>query len=99
MGVPAATVVELLGETLFGGVAHRGYGAAIAEGSYRPTFFSLELGRKDLRLAQGLAAQHGARLPMAGVFEELCGAALADESLADRDWAAIAELTRRSATG
>ncbi|WP_152584303.1 NAD(P)-dependent oxidoreductase [Microcella pacifica] len=99
VGVPAATVVELLGETLFGGVAHRGYGAAIAEGSYRPTFFSLELGRKDLRLAQGLAEQHGARLPMAGVFEELFAAALADESLADRDWAAIAELTRRSATG
>ncbi|MEL0291809.1 MAG: NAD(P)-dependent oxidoreductase, partial [Aquiluna sp.] len=80
--------------TLFGGVAHSGYGDQIANSRYEPTLFSLELGRKDLRLAMQAASDAGLSLPTAQILDELLGEALGDPELGSKDWAALAEVTR-----
>jgi 3-hydroxyisobutyrate dehydrogenase-like beta-hydroxyacid dehydrogenase len=54
-GVKPEDFVEVLTNTLFGGVVYSGYGALIAERDYMPQAFSLELGLKDLSLAEGAA--------------------------------------------
>jgi 3-hydroxyisobutyrate dehydrogenase-like beta-hydroxyacid dehydrogenase len=94
-GVDPTTFVELLTGTLFGGVAYTGYGTAIAGRQYKPAGFSMALGRKDLGLAEGVAADAGFALPTSGMLRELFDEALADDELGDADWAALAEMTRR----
>jgi 3-hydroxyisobutyrate dehydrogenase-like beta-hydroxyacid dehydrogenase len=94
-GVDPEAFVELLNGTLFGGVVYAGYGAAIATRSYDPPGFSLSLGRKDLGLAEQIAADAGVELPMSPRLRALFEEALADPELADADWAALAEVTRR----
>lgn len=94
-GVDPALFTELLSSTLFGGVVYTGYGSMIARGDYAPPGFHIGLGRKDLALAEEVAAAGGvspATMPaLIAVFER----ALADSELKDLDWSAIAEVTRR----
>lgn len=94
-GVDPALFTELLSSTLFGGVVYSGYGSMIARGAYAPPGFHIALGRKDLALAEEVAAAGGvspATLPaLISVFDR----ALADPELKDLDWSAIAEVTRR----
>lgn len=94
--VDAGQFVELIGASLFGGVVHTGYGAIIAERRYTPPGFTVALGRKDLGLAEELAAEGRVDVPMAGVLRDRFETALADPELADLDWSAVAELSRRS---
>lgn len=93
-GISASEFIEVLRGTLFGGVAHSGYGDQIANSRYEPTLFSLELGRKDLRLAMQAASDAGLSLPTAQILDELLGEALGDPELSSKDWAALAEVTR-----
>jgi 3-hydroxyisobutyrate dehydrogenase-like beta-hydroxyacid dehydrogenase len=97
-GVDPQDFADLLTGTLFGGIAYTGYSNEIAQRGYRPPGFSMELGRKDLGLAMGLAADAGFELPTAGVLRELFEEALADAELSQDDWGALAELTRRRAS-
>ena len=97
--IDASDFVDLLTGTLFDGVVYRGYGAMIAERRYSPTAFALPLGLKDLGLAEDLAAEGGVTLPTAPVIRERFDRALADPTLADLDWSAIAEVTRRPNNG
>ncbi|MBT5248214.1 MAG: NAD(P)-dependent oxidoreductase, partial [Microbacteriaceae bacterium] len=76
-GVDASDFVELLSNTLFGGVVYQGYGNLIAQKEYLPQSFSLELGLKDLSLAEGAAQDAGITLPTSGVLRSLFEAALA----------------------
>ena len=94
--VDASQFVELIGASLFGGVVHTGYGAIIAERRYTPPGFTVALGRKDLGLAEELAAEGRVDVPMAGVLRERFETALADPDLAALDWSAVAEVSRRS---
>lgn len=98
-GVDPAAFVELLTSSLFGGVAYSGYGAEIANRSYKPAGFEMGLGFKDLLLAVGvqeLGGVNAATMPaLRAVFER----ALADDDLRDADWGAIAEVTRRDLLG
>jgi len=94
-GVDGKEFVDLLSSSLFGGVVYTGYGAAIAERRYTPPGFLMELGRKDLTLAESAAAEVGVELPTAPVLHELFDAAMADEELRTYDWAGLAEVTRR----
>ncbi len=94
-GVDASDFVELLSNTLFGGVVYQGYGNLIAQKEYLPQGFSLELGLKDLSLAEGAAQDAGITLPTSGVLRSLFEAALASPELVDYDWAALAEITRQ----
>src|SRR5690606_39240939 len=55
-GVEPELFVELLTSSLFGGVVYTGYGREIAQQSYYPPGFHIELGRKDLQLAEDVAA-------------------------------------------
>lgn len=94
-GVDSDTFVELLTSSLFGSVVYSGYGAEIAARSYTPPAFRMSLGHKDLALAREVAEAGGVRpatMPaLFAVFER----AMADPELAEYDWSAIAEITRR----
>lgn len=95
-GLDAADFVELFSNTLFGGVVYSGYGAMIAEKRYQPAGFAMPLGLKDLSLAEGLAAEADLTLPTMAVLRERFEKAMADPELAQSDWSAVAEVTRRS---
>lgn len=94
-GVDATTFVELLSSSLFPGAVYTGYGSMIAERRYSPAGFAMELGLKDLGLAEELATEAGLTLPTAPLLRERFETALADAELADLDWSAVAEVTRR----
>jgi 3-hydroxyisobutyrate dehydrogenase-like beta-hydroxyacid dehydrogenase len=94
-GIDASDFMELATNSLFGGVAYGGYGPMIAERRYRPAGFSMALGLKDLSLAEDLAEEGGVVLPTAAVIRDRFERALADEELAELDWSAMAEVTRR----
>jgi len=93
--IDAGDFVELLSGTLFGGVVYSGYGGMIAEKRYSPAGFAMPLGLKDLTLAEQLAAEKGVVLPTAPVLRDRFERALADPELAELDWSAVAEVTRR----
>lgn len=92
-GVNGEEFVQILSRTLFGGAVYSGYGEQIALRNYKPVFFSMDLGRKDLALAEQSAAEAGIKLPSKDVLAELLNEALQDPELAEQDWAAVAELT------
>jgi len=92
--VDAGDFIELLSSTLFGGVVYSGYGSMMAERRYSPPGFSMDLGLKDLGLAEDLAAEGGVTLPTAPVLRDRFERALADDALAQLDWSAVAEVTR-----
>lgn len=93
--VEATTFVELLSSSLFPGAVYTGYGSMIAERRYSPAGFAMELGLKDLGLAEQLAAEAGLTLPTASLLRERFETALADAELAQLDWSAVAEVTRQ----
>ena len=93
-GVDPEAFVDLLANTLFGGVVYQGYGNLIAKKEYLPAGFTADLGLKDLGLAQAAADKVGASLPSAPIMRSVFEAALAREDLAGMDWASIAEVVR-----
>ncbi|WP_404429448.1 NAD(P)-dependent oxidoreductase [Microbacterium lacus] len=95
--VDAVQFVDLIGSSLFGGVVHTGYGSIVAERRYSPPGFTMALGLKDLGLAEELAREGGVDAPMAPVLRDRFETALASADLADLDWSAVAEVSRRSA--
>lgn len=96
LGVEPEQITDLLAGTLFGGVVYETYGKLIARREYSPPGFRMELGRKDLHLAEEIAEsvnfQPATLAALVGVFE----GALADPELMGRDWSAIAEVSRRA---
>lgn len=93
-GVDPSELIEILTHTAFAGTAYRGYGPMIAERRYEPVGFAMDLGLKDLALAESAAADAGLSLPTAPLLRDLFEQAVADERLRDLDWSAVAELTR-----
>jgi hypothetical protein len=89
----------LLGSTLFGGVVYPGYGKIIAERSYRPAGFTVELGLKDLSLAEEAASERGLALPTSPALRDVFERAVADPQLSGADWSVIAEISRGGLTG
>lgn len=98
-GVDSQTFVDILTDAAFTGSAYVGYGGLIAQRDYRPAAFSVELGLKDLSLAQAAGDELGASLPTASVIRTMFSEALADADLADGDWSIIAEVIRRGPKG
>lgn len=94
-GIDPSTFIEILTHTAFSGSAHKGYGPIIAEKRYQPVGFAMSLGLKDLTLVEDAAAELGITLPVAPVLHEVFEAAVADPELAQLDWSAVAEITRR----
>ena len=94
-GIESTDFADLLANTLFAGPVYAGYGSMIAQKRYSPAGFAMALGLKDLGLAEELAGETGLTLPTAPVLRERFERALADAELADLDWSAVAEVTRR----
>lgn len=94
-GVEPGRFVELLTSSLFGGVAYTGYGNEIANQGYFPPGFHMALGRKDLQLAEDVAASGSVTLATMPALIAVFERALADAELKEGDWGAIAEVTRR----
>jgi len=94
-GVEATTFIELMSNSLFAGPVYAGYGSMIAERRYSPPGFRMPLGLKDLGLAEELAAEKNVTLPTAPILRDRFEQALADAALAELDWSAVAEVTRR----
>jgi 3-hydroxyisobutyrate dehydrogenase-like beta-hydroxyacid dehydrogenase len=76
---------------LFGGAVYNGYGSMIAEHRYEPALFRVALGIKDATLAERLAANVDAELPIASLALEHLEAAEAAGWGAE-DWAVIGRL-------
>lgn len=94
-GVSGDTFVEILTDAAYTGSAYGGYGPLIAGREYLPAAFSVALGLKDLSLTRAAAAEISAALPTAPVLQQIFEETLADADLAQRDWSAMAEITRR----
>lgn len=94
-GVDPRLFVEILTSTLFGGVVYGGYGGMIAAQAYDPPGFAIGLGYKDLRLSAEIAAETGTHLPTLAALTAVFERALDDPDLAELDWGAAAEVTRR----
>jgi 3-hydroxyisobutyrate dehydrogenase-like beta-hydroxyacid dehydrogenase len=88
-GVDRAELFKAAVESgLFGGAVYSGYGGMIAEHRYSPALFRVALGLKDTTLAERLALQVGARLPIATLAREHLEAA-ESAGWGDEDWAVI----------
>ncbi|GAT88290.1 3-hydroxyisobutyrate dehydrogenase-like beta-hydroxyacid dehydrogenase [Paenarthrobacter nicotinovorans] len=94
-GVDPGLFTELLSSTLFGGVVYAGYGDLIARGDYTPPGFQMALGRKDLGLAEEVAASSGVAPATLPALKAVFDRALADPVLKESDWSAIAEVSRQ----
>ncbi len=94
-GIDGQTFVDILTDAAFTGSAYVGYGKIIAQRGYFPAAFGLDLGIKDLGLAQTAATELGAALPTAPVMRAMFDEALKDPALRDGSWAIIAEVIRR----
>jgi 3-hydroxyisobutyrate dehydrogenase-like beta-hydroxyacid dehydrogenase len=88
--------VELLANSIFPGPVYAGYGSMVAEQRYEPAGFKLPLGFKDVRLALAVGQDRNVPLPIGGVLRDAFLDALAHGD-GERDWAAIAAVTRRRA--
>ena len=93
-GVDASTFIDIITDVAFTGSAYKGYGTLIAQRDYDPKF-TVALGAKDLGLVADAAALHGLALPSVPVLKQVYAATLADPDLADLDWSATAEVTRK----
>lgn len=94
-GIDGQLFVDILTDAAFTGSAYTGYGALIAQQQYRPASFDVELGLKDLSLAEEAASELDAALPTVPAIRAMFEEALADDSLSDGDWSIIAEVIRR----
>lgn len=94
-GIDGQLFVDILTDAAFSGSAYTGYGALIAAQRYRPASFSVELGLKDLSLAEQAASELDAALPTVPTIKAMFEEALRDDSLSDGDWSIIAEVIRR----
>jgi 3-hydroxyisobutyrate dehydrogenase-like beta-hydroxyacid dehydrogenase len=88
-GVDRAELIRAaVASGLFGGAVYEGYGSMIAEQRYTPALFRVALGLKDATLAERLAGDIGAELPIATLAREHLEAAEA-AGWGDEDWAVI----------
>lgn len=97
-GADPEEFVELMTNSLFGGIAYSVYGGAMARREYEPPGFTVALGLKDLALAEQAAAEERLELPTAHAVREVFERALALPELEGLDWASVAEVSRGSQT-
>lgn len=95
-GVDPKAFAEIMTSTIFAAPAFKTYAALINSKSYEPAMFKMTLGLKDATLA--LAAGNSTRtpLPLASLLRDHYLEALAHGD-ADKDWAALAEVSARKA--
>jgi 3-hydroxyisobutyrate dehydrogenase-like beta-hydroxyacid dehydrogenase len=86
-GLDPAPFIDILTNTMFGGRAHKIYGAKILAERYAPGF-RLPLALKDVRLALAEADRAGVAMPSVDVVRDRMVTAIA-RGYADLDWTAL----------
>jgi 3-hydroxyisobutyrate dehydrogenase-like beta-hydroxyacid dehydrogenase len=94
-GLDPRLFIDILINTMFGGLAHRKYGDRIVRRDYAPGFV-LPLVLKDVRLALAEAEQAGAPFPSAGVVRDRLITGIA-RGYADLDWTALGLIAAQEA--
>ncbi len=95
-GLDAKDFYELVIGTAFGCRVYEGYGRQLSEHGWHEVGFKLALGLKDVRLAQGTAADVGARMRLGELLEARFSESVA-HGHGDLDWTAIALDVRKEA--
>ena len=90
-GVDRGALLEVLTETLFGGLVHRNYGKMLVEENFRPAGFAAPLGLKDMRLVNGVAEASRVPMPLLGVVRDHLLSTIAREG-DDIDWSGIGKI-------
>ena len=94
--MPAKEFLDIVNTALFDVPVYRGYADLIGSGRYERPGFDLILGMKDVRLALAAGEKANVPLPFASVLRDAFLDAMAHGD-ANKDWAAIAEVTARRA--
>lgn len=89
-----AAFIDVVTQALFACPSYQRYGQNIVNGRYEPGF-KLSLGLKDINLALDAASSKSLRMPAADVVKSRMIAAVA-QGLGDKDWSALATVTRDS---
>ena len=92
----AGDFLDVVTNTMFASPSYKRYGGNIASDSYEPGF-KLTLGLKDVNLALAAAKAKHTLLPAAEIVRENMTQAV-DRGLGDKDWSALAKVTRRRAS-
>jgi 3-hydroxyisobutyrate dehydrogenase-like beta-hydroxyacid dehydrogenase len=92
-GISSEAFVDFFANALFAAPVFKAYGPLIAKRAYQPANFPVNLGLKDLRLAQEAASAVGEQPVVAQAVRELMESAL-QAGLTSSDWAAVAEMCR-----
>lgn len=95
-GVAPADLIDVITGSILPGPVYSGYGAMVAERRYEPVGFRLVLGRKDVELALTAGIETNVPMAFGGALRDVFIDALAHGD-GERDWAAVAESTRRRA--
>jgi 3-hydroxyisobutyrate dehydrogenase-like beta-hydroxyacid dehydrogenase len=95
-GVDPERLVDILTATMFGGRAHKIYGAKIAAQLYAPGGFVFPLALKDVRLALAEAEAAGVPMPSVSVVRDRLIAGMA-RGYAELDWSALGLLAAEEA--
>lgn len=90
-GVERSALLEVLTETLFGGLVHRNYGKMLVEENFRPAGFAAPLGLKDMRLVNGVAEASRVPMPLLGIVRDHLLSTIAREG-DDIDWSGIGKI-------
>jgi 3-hydroxyisobutyrate dehydrogenase-like beta-hydroxyacid dehydrogenase len=94
-GLDPRSFIDILTNTMFGGLAHRIYGDKIVAEHYAPGFV-LPLALKDVRLALAEAENAGAPMPSVNVVRDRMITGIA-RGYADLDWTALALIAAEEA--
>jgi 3-hydroxyisobutyrate dehydrogenase-like beta-hydroxyacid dehydrogenase len=95
-GVAPAEFLKILNSALFRSPVYGIYGKIIAEQSFEPAGFRLNLGLKDVRLALAAADKSGVPMPLASLLHDRFMAA-AGRGRGDQDWSSIAAVIAEEA--
>jgi 3-hydroxyisobutyrate dehydrogenase-like beta-hydroxyacid dehydrogenase len=81
---------------LFGSPVYKGYGTAMANGTFEPAGFAMKLGLKDMRLVLQVAQEVAAPMPLASLLHDhfLAGVAQGNGEI---DWCGIARVMAKNA--
>jgi 3-hydroxyisobutyrate dehydrogenase-like beta-hydroxyacid dehydrogenase len=91
-GVEPRSFLEVINGALYKSPLYQNYGTLIADERYSPAGFKLELGLKDVRLAQALADQLQVPMPLAGLLHDHMLSLVARGHGAD-DWSSFARVS------
>ncbi len=95
-GVAPQRFLEIVNGALFKSPIYQNYGTLMAERRFEPAGFRLKLGLKDTRLVLQAGEEMAVPLPVASIIRDHFLSAIAHGD-AERDWAAIGEVSARDA--